>query len=87
MCSSDLADVFFQESSLTTIKGHFRSVLGTLARTWPALFTKSLCESIMQNVAITYWFHRWFINNRSRARLEELIIKNIQKIGFPGRLA
>lgn len=82
-----LAEVFFREWSLTKINGHFRHVLGALAKAYPALFTKSLCESIMQNVAITYWFHRWFINNRSRTRLEELIIKNIQKIGFPGRLA
>lgn len=82
-----LADVFFQESSLTTINGHFRSVLGTLAKSYPALFTKHICASIMRNVAITFEFHDWFVDDRSRAGLEALILSNIRKIGFPGRLA
>lgn len=43
--------------------------------------------SIMRNVAITYEFHRWFVDDRSRAGLERLIQDNIRKIGFPGDLA
>ena len=82
-----LAEVFFQEWSLTTINGHFRSVLATLARTCPALFTASLCDSIMRNVAITYEFHRWFIDDHSRTGLDRLIQNNIRKVRFPDDLA
>ena len=82
-----LAEVFFQEWSLTTINGHFRSVLATLARTCPALFTASLRDSIMRNVAITYEFHRWFIDDHSRTGLDRLIQNNIRKVRFPDDLA
>uniref|UniRef100_I2Q4H0 Uncharacterized protein n=1 Tax=Desulfovibrio sp. U5L TaxID=596152 RepID=I2Q4H0_9BACT len=81
-----LAEVFFQEWSLTKINGHFADVLGTLAKAYPALFTPHLRASIMRNVAITYEFHRWFIDDRSRSGLDTLIRANIRKIGFPGRL-
>ena len=82
-----LADVFFQERSLTTINGHFRSVLATLARTCPALFTTSLRDSIMRNVAITYEFHRWYVDDRSRGGLDRLLQANIRKVRFPDDLA
>ena len=82
-----LAEVFFEEWSLTKINGHFRHVLGALAKSYPALFTKHICGAIMRNVAITYEFHRWYVDDRSRAGLESLILSNIRKIGFPGRLA
>ena len=81
-----LVEVFFQEWSLTRINGHFASVLGRLARTCPALFTAHLRESIMRNVAITYEFHRWFVDGHSRTGLEKLIQANIRKIRFPGNL-
>ena len=82
-----LAEVFFEKWSLTAINGHFAGVLGTLAKDYPALFTKHICSSIMRNVAITYEFHRWFLDDRSRAGLDTLIRANIRKIGFPGSLA
>ena len=82
-----LAEVFFQEWSLTKINGHIAGVLGTLAKSYPALFTASLCDSIMRNVAITYEFHRWFIDDRSRVGLDRLLQANIRKIRFPGDLA
>ena len=81
-----LAEVFFQEWSLTKINGHFASVLDALGKANPALFTGHLRASIMRNVAITYEFHRWFVDDRSRAGLERLIQDNIRKIGFPGDL-
>lgn len=81
-----LAEVFFQEWSLTKINGHFASVLDALGKANPALFTGHLRASIMRNVAITYEFHRWFVDDRSRAALERLIQDNIRKIGFPGDL-
>jgi len=78
-----LAEVFFQEWSLTTINGHFASVLDALGKANPALFTSHLRASIMRNVAITYEFHRWFVDDRSRTGLDRLIQRNIRKIGFP----
>ena len=81
-----LAEVFFQEWSLTKINGHFAGVLGTLAKAYPALFTKHICDSIMRNVAITYEFHRWFVDDHTRAGLDTLIQNNIRKIRFPGDL-
>jgi len=82
-----LAEVFFQEWSLTKINGHFAGVLGKLAKAYPSLFKKHTCDAIMRNVAITYEFHRWFVDDRSRVGLDTLIRANIRKIGFPGSLA
>ncbi len=82
----DLAEVFFQEWSLTKINGYFETVLNGLAKECPELFTKHLRKAIMENVAITYQFHRWFIDDRSRAGLERLILSNIRRIKFPGDL-
>jgi hypothetical protein len=81
-----LAEVFFQERSLTRINGHFASVLDALAKANPVLFKDNLRGSIMRNVAITFKFHRWFINGRSRAALEQLIQEDIRKIRFPDDL-
>ena len=86
VAADGLAEVFFQEWSLTKINGHFASVLDALGKANPALFTGHLRASIMRNVAITYEFHRWFVDDRSRAGLERLIQDNIRKIGFPGDL-
>ena len=82
-----LAEVFFQEWSLTKIKGHFTSVLGSLGQVYPTLFTPHLRDSIMRNVAITYQFHRWFVDDRSRAGLDSLLQDNIRRIGFPADLS
>jgi len=82
-----LAEVFFREWSLTKINGHFTSVLDALGKAYPKLFTPHLCASILRNVAITYEFHLWFVEVRSRAGLETLVQNNIRKIGFPGSLA
>jgi hypothetical protein len=81
-----LAEIFFQEWSLTRINGHFASVLDALEKASPRLFKDNLRTSIMRNVAITYEFHRWFVDDRSRAGLEELIQANIRKIRFPDDL-
>jgi hypothetical protein len=78
-----LAEVFFQKWSLTAINGHFASVLDALGKANPVLFKDNLRASIMRNVAITYEFHRWFVDDRSREGLERLIQENIRKIGFP----
>ena len=78
-----LAEVFFQEWSLTKINGHFSSVLDALGKANPLLFTKHIRDAIMRNVAITYEFHQWFVDDRSRAGLDTLIQGNIRKIGFP----
>lgn len=82
-----LAEVFFREWSLTKINGHFAGVLDALGKAYPKLFTPHLCASILRNVAITYEFHRWFVEVRSRAGLETLVQNNIRKIRFPGSLA
>ena len=82
-----LAEVFFQKWSLTAINGHFAGVLGSLAKAYPSLFKKHTCDAIMRNVAITYAFHRWFIDDRSRSGLDTLIRANIRKIRFPDSLA
>ena len=81
-----LADVFFQERSLTMINRHLASVLDALEKASPRLFKDNLRTSIMRNVAITYEFHRWFVDDHSRAGLEELIQANIRKIRFPDDL-
>jgi len=81
-----LAEVFFQKWSLTAINGHFANVLDALGKANPVLFKDNLRASIMRNVAITYEFHRWFVDDRSRAGLEQLIQDNIRKIHFPGDL-
>lgn len=81
-----LAEVFFQEWSLTKINGYFETALSGLAKQCPVLFTAHLRKAIMENVAITYQFHRWFIDDRSRAGLDRLILSNIRKIKFPGDL-
>lgn len=81
-----LAEIFFQEWSLTRINGHFASVIDALEKASPGLFKDNLRTSIMRNVAITYEFHRWFVDDRSRAGLEELIQANIRKIRFPDDL-
>ncbi len=81
-----LDEVFFREWSLTKINGHFASVLSSLARAHPALFTKHLLEAIMRNVAIIYEFHCWFVESRSRAKLNQLLADNIRRIKFPGEL-
>ena len=78
--------IFFQEWSLTRINGHFASVIDALEKASPRLFKDNLRTSIMRNVAITYEFHRWFVDDRSRAGLEELIQANIRKIRFPDDL-
>jgi len=81
-----LAEVFFQEWSLTKINGYFETTLSELAKQCPVLFTEHLRKAIMENVAITYQFHRWFVDDRSRAGLDRLILSNIRKIKFPGDL-
>jgi len=48
------------------------------------LFTRHLRDSIMRNVAITFEFHRCFLDDRSRAGLERLIHDHIR---LPGSLA
>jgi len=82
-----LAEVFFDEWSLTKVNGRFAEVLKGLSAEHPALFTRSLIASIMQNVAITYEFHRWFVEDRSRGSFHQLMLSNIRQIKFPGRLA
>lgn len=82
-----LAEVFFQKWSLTQVNAHFERALVCLGIECPALFTKHLKESIMRNVAITYEFHRWFVDDRSRDGLEERVAVNIRKIRFPGSLS
>lgn len=82
-----LAEVFSDEWSLTKINGRFNEILKRLSAEHPALFTRSLIASIMQNVAITYEFHRWFVEDRSRGSLHQLMLSNIRQIKFPGRLA
>ncbi|WP_144004895.1 hypothetical protein [Solidesulfovibrio fructosivorans] len=37
-------------------------------------------------IGMAYRCRRWFVDDRSRAGLERLILKNIRKIGFPGDL-
>ena len=82
-----LAEIFFQEWSLTKINGHFSSMLDALGKANPPLFTKHIRDAIMRNVAITFEFHQWFVDDRSRAGLETLIQGNIRKIGFPSDLS
>ncbi len=82
-----LVEVFFHEGDVDKINGYFVNVLGPLRKVYPKLFTPHLCASILRNVAITYEFHRWFVEVRSRARLETLVQNNIRKIRFPGSLA
>jgi hypothetical protein len=82
-----LAEIFFQEWSLTKINMHYASVLDALEKTNPELFNTHLRDSIMRNVAITYEFHRWFVEDRSPASLDELVHANIRMIKFPGELS
>jgi len=82
----NLAEVFFEKWSLTTVNAYFEKVLDEIARECPELFTKHLRKAILENVAITYQFHRWFIDDRSRDGLDRLILSNIRRIKFPGDL-
>lgn len=87
IATHELADLFFREHSLTAINWHVSQMLDRLGQNHPVVFSKSIRQSIMQNIEITFQFHRWFLDSRIRDKLEGLIANNIRRIRFPGTLS
>lgn len=83
----ELAELFFRERSLTAINWHVSEMLECLVQKHPMVFSKSLRQSIMQNIGLIFQFHRWFADDRGRRKLEGLIAENIRRIGFPATLS
>lgn len=82
----ELVELIYYCKSPTTLNGKLHTVLKDMKKQWPDVFNKSVCNSIAENLEITYQYHKWFIQNRDYGLLDEMIKLFINRIGYPLRL-
>ncbi len=85
--SYGLVDLFFKCKSPTTMLAGVNNIVKDLKVKVPGLFTHKMIKSIIENMELTYFFHRWWMDRRDYARLDLLTIRFIEHIGFPDGLS
>jgi len=77
----------FYSSNYSEFSRKIHIILLNLNHKYQFLFTSKLIKCIEENLRITYIFHIWWKNNRSKQKLDKLINDFVNKINFPGSLS
>lgn len=85
--NANMIDILFDSRNIVHFDYHISQALLGMVKGHEHVFGKDMFTSIKKTLVFVYKFHRWYTDNRSAEKLEQLSLEFINKeIHFPGKL-
>lgn len=82
----EVADIIMKSSSFLKVKGMMHRIFSDLAKKYPALFTRHFLTCAMENIELTFQWHREYLRSEKAEDFDYPMRKEINAIDFPYRL-
>ncbi|NDY58294.1 hypothetical protein G3N56_16295 [Desulfovibrio sulfodismutans] len=82
----DLIGELGKATSPTNLKGRLTRIFKDIAQKYPKAFSPHMEKTITITLERTWFWHKWFVDRRDEATLEEYMVRTIKDIGFPCHL-
>jgi hypothetical protein len=82
----DLIEELGKATSPTNLKGRMTRIFEDISRKYPKAFSSHMRKTIIMTLERTWFWHKWFVDQRDEAALEKYMAQDIKDIGFPCHL-